>query len=103
MPLNFPASPTDGQVYTDAATGNQYRYKSAFSYWETYKLGGGTFQGNNGDINLQNNGDIFRSHSNTLSANVIVYAGTNSIAAGPLNISANGRLIIEDGARVSIV
>lgn len=33
MALNFPATPTDGQLYTDTATGIQYKYISAFSYW----------------------------------------------------------------------
>ena len=33
MALNFPASPTDGQIYTDAATGSQYKYISSFGYW----------------------------------------------------------------------
>lgn len=65
--------------------------------------GGGYFAGNRGDITPENFGDIFRVHSNTLTANVTVYSGNNSIAAGPITIGSGGKLTIEDGARVSIV
>jgi hypothetical protein len=33
LALLFPASPTDGQVYTDATSGNKYTYKSAYGVW----------------------------------------------------------------------
>lgn len=33
MALNFPNSPTDGQVYTDAVTGNRYVYSSGSQRW----------------------------------------------------------------------
>lgn len=33
MAINFPGSPTNGQVYIDTATGNKYTYNSAYSYW----------------------------------------------------------------------
>ena len=65
--------------------------------------GGGHFQGNNGDVAPQNFGDIFRTHTNTLTGNVTIPSSNNSIAAGPLIIANGGSLIIETGARVSIV
>jgi hypothetical protein len=34
MALNFPATPTDGQIYVDAASGNQYRYDLANTKWK---------------------------------------------------------------------
>jgi hypothetical protein len=33
MAFNFPNSPTDGQIYTDATSGAQYIYKSANGAW----------------------------------------------------------------------
>jgi len=33
MALNFPASPVDGQIYTDVATGSKYKYLATFGYW----------------------------------------------------------------------
>ena len=33
MPLNFPSSPSDGQIYTDSATGLKYRYSSSTTAW----------------------------------------------------------------------
>lgn len=69
--------------------------------------GGGFYSGNNGDTGNTAGGaglgDIFRVHSNTLSANVTIYSGNNAIAAGPLTISGNKVLTIQLGARVSIV
>lgn len=103
MALNFPASPIDGQIYTDTATGNQYKYVTAYGYWTNFSPRGGYFQGNNGEIAPQNYGDIFRSHSNTLTSNVTVYSGNNSVAVGPLTIAVDNKLTIEPGARVSIV
>lgn len=64
---------------------------------------GGYFIGNRGDITPENFGDIFRVHSNTLTGNVTVYSGNNSIAAGPVTIGTGGKLTIQDGARVSII
>lgn len=64
---------------------------------------GGFYQGNNGDVGPTNFGDIFRTHTNTLTSNVTIPSGNNSIAAGPITISTGSSLTIEDGARVSIV
>ena len=33
MPINFPANPTNGQIYTNPSTNNQYVYVSAYKYW----------------------------------------------------------------------
>jgi hypothetical protein len=33
MAFNFPSTPTDGQIYTDATSGAQYIYKSAIGAW----------------------------------------------------------------------
>lgn len=35
MPINFPASPTNGQTYTNPVTNTQYVYVSAYAYWST--------------------------------------------------------------------
>lgn len=35
MALDFPSSPTNGQVYTDLTTGNKYVYVAAYNYWSS--------------------------------------------------------------------
>lgn len=69
----------------------------------TAASGGGYFQGNDGSTGAENYGDIFRSHSNTLSANVTILSGNNSLAAGPVTVQAGQTIIIQTGARVVIV
>jgi hypothetical protein len=34
MPLNFPNSPTDGQVYSDSTTGNRYTWDNVRQIWK---------------------------------------------------------------------
>jgi len=65
--------------------------------------GGGFYKGNNGDVNPSGYGDIFRVHSNTMSANIYISSGNNSLAAGPITIATGYRLQINTGARVAIV
>ena len=36
MAINFPNSPTDGQLFIDSATSNQYVYDSANTKWRSY-------------------------------------------------------------------
>lgn len=33
MPLDFPSSPTEGQIYTDATSGAVYEWNSTYGYW----------------------------------------------------------------------
>lgn len=103
MALNFPGSPSDGQIYTDTATGSQYVYVGAYGYWSSYNSGGGYFQGNNGNVGPSNFGDIFRTHTNTLTGIVVIPSSNNSIAAGPLIIADGASLTIQSNARVAIV
>ena len=109
MALNFPASPINGQVYTDATSGNRYVYDATNSRWNsnTYvsAVMGGFYSGNYGEIGRPESlGDIFRVHTNTLTQNVTIYSANNAIAAGPLYITgAETKLTIQTGARVVIV
>jgi len=34
MAINFPSSPSDGQIYTDTTSGNAYRYNAAIGAWK---------------------------------------------------------------------
>lgn len=63
---------------------------------------GGYYQGNNGNLG-SNFGDIFRTHTNTLTGTVVIPSSNNSIAAGPLTIANGASLTIQAGARVAIV
>lgn len=66
--------------------------------------GGGYFDGNNGEVGSATGlGDIFRVHSDTLTANVTIYSGNNALAAGPITVAANRTLTIQANARVAIV
>ena len=109
MALNFPNTPSDGQIYIDPTSGNRYVYDGPNSRWNsnTYvsSIIGGFYAGNNGEVGQQAAlGDIFRLHSNTLTQNVTVYAGNNAVCAGPLNVTGSyTTLTIQPGARVVIV
>lgn len=35
MAIDFPSSPTDGQIFTDTPSGNQYIYRSAVGAWKS--------------------------------------------------------------------
>ena len=35
MALSFPNSPTDGQIYTDTASGNRWSWDSANTVWKS--------------------------------------------------------------------
>ena len=66
--------------------------------------GGAYYSGNNGDVgNASGLGDIFRVHTNTLTANVTIYSGNNALAAGPITVASGKVLTIQANARVSIV
>lgn len=67
-------------------------------------LGGGYYSGNRGSIGTNTSlGDIFRVHTNTLSANVTIYSGNNALCAGPVTVATGRTLTIQANARVSIV
>lgn len=48
MALNFPDSPTDGQIFTDTSTGEQWQYTASGNYWTSLglsKTGGLIYKG----------------------------------------------------------
>ena len=48
MALNFPDSPTDGQIFTDTSTGEQWQYTASGNYWTSLglsKTGGLVYKG----------------------------------------------------------
>lgn len=76
---------------------------AAFNKANTSSGGSAYYQGNNGDVgSVSGLGDIFRVHTNTLTANVTIYSGNNAIAAGPLTIQSGKELTIQTNARVVI-
>jgi hypothetical protein len=76
---------------------------AAFDKANTAGGGGSYFQGNNGDVGTASGlGDIFRVHTNTMTANVTIYSGNNAICAGPIVIQSGKSLTIEANARVVI-
>lgn len=81
MALNFPSSPTDGQIYTDSVSGNRYVYNSANTAWlySSNTTGGASITGTSNTQVLFNYQDaIAGSNGLTFSSNTL-FANTVSI------------------------
>jgi len=63
--------------------------------------GGGTFKGENGEINT-GGGDIFRVHQQQLDTNVTIDADENALAAGPLTVATGVTLTVTSGGNLVI-
>ena len=63
--------------------------------------GGGTFKGENGEIN-SGGGDIFRVHQQQLDTNTTIDADENALAAGPLTIATGVTLTVTTGGNLVI-
>jgi len=63
--------------------------------------GGGTFKGNNGEVNA-GGGDIFRVHQQQLNTNTTVDADENALAAGPLTVATGVTLTVTTGGSLVI-
>lgn len=95
-----------GYIDTGGASANQaIVFNGTNAVWSnvTSEKTGGFYQGNNGNLGTSNFGDIFRTHTNTLTGTVVIPSSNNSIAAGPLTIANGASLTIQSGARVAIV
>lgn len=95
-----------GYIDADGASANQaIVFDGTNVVWSNVasETTGGFYQGNNGNLGAGNFGDIFRTHTNTLTGTVVIPSSNNSIAAGPLTIANGASLTIQAGARVAIV
>jgi hypothetical protein len=63
--------------------------------------GGGTFKGENGEINA-GGGDIFRVHQKQLDTNTTIDADENALAAGPLTVATGVTLTVTSGGNLVI-
>jgi hypothetical protein len=63
--------------------------------------GGGTFKGENGEINA-GGGDIFRVHQQQLDTDTTIDADENALAAGPLTIATGVTLTVTSGGNLVI-
>ena len=63
--------------------------------------GGGTFKGENGEINA-GGGDIFRVHQQQLDTNTTIDADENALAAGPLTVATGVTLTVTSGGNLVI-
>ncbi len=63
--------------------------------------GGGTFKGENGEIN-SGGGDIFRVHQQQLDTNTTIDADENALAAGPLTVATGVTLTVTTGGNLVI-
>jgi len=65
---------------------------------------GSYYRGNYGAVgSINSKANLFRINSNTQSANIEFLAGENAQTTGPLTVNTGYYLIIDSGARVSIV
>ena len=63
--------------------------------------GGGTFKGENGEINA-GGGDIFRVHQQQLDTDTTIDADENALAAGPLTVATGTTLTVTSGGNLVI-
>jgi len=63
--------------------------------------GGGTFKGENGEVN-SGGGDIFRVHQQQLDTDTTIDADENALAAGPLTVATGVTLTVTSGGNLVI-
>jgi hypothetical protein len=103
MALNFPSSPTEGQIYYDPVSGNRYSYNTASGVWRSTTASAlantsdkQVLFNNNGQL-VGNNGLVFDTSSNTFYANTVsarTYAGAGVMGEG---FTPGGRLTLVSG------
>lgn len=83
MALNFPSSPTNGQVYTDSVSGNRYVYNSANTAWlySSNTAGGGA------DISGTSNTQILYNFSGTISGSDLLTFSSNTLYADSIEVA----------------
>ena len=65
---------------------------------------GGRYKGERGTIGAPaSDGDIFRTHEQTLNTNVTIDATENAVAVGPLAVASGITLTVTSGGNLSIV
>lgn len=97
MPINFPASPANNQVYSDTLSGNRYVYDGVNRFWR-YSSSGTLANTLNGQILFNNNttfggsnGAIYNSTSNTLFLNNVSVQGLN-VTSNVMNFGTAGSI-----------
>jgi len=98
MALNFPSSPSNGQIYTDVSSGNKYTYYSNYSYWAYTpdSSGGGGATGGGTD-------EVFYENDQTVTTDYTITTDKNAMTAGPITV-ANGVVVtVPSGSTWTIV
>jgi len=82
MAINFPSSPTNGQVYVDSTSGNRYIYVSSYNYWKF---------ASNGSLDLVQSGQIVFDDENIANgSNGLIFSkSANTLFANTINVSGN--------------
>lgn len=92
MALNFPNTPTDGQVFYDATSGNRYVYNAAFSRW--------TYESLDPLLTSTNNQVIYNESNSMHGSNGLIFSA-NTLYANAINVYANvtaGQYVFGNGA-----
>ncbi len=119
MAINFPNSPSDGQVYFDTTSGNRYVYDATAGTWmsrangfySTVETGQVIFDAN--DVTGGSNGLYFSTSANTLYANSInvatdmrvrgnLYIGTNTVTITDSAIMAQTFYVMQNGTPLAV-
>ena len=83
MAINFPSSPTDGQIYYDPTSGNRYVYDAAATKWK--------YAANNDPYTGATNTQILFNNQNAIDGNpgLIFDVGANTVYVDRINVSTN--------------
>lgn len=114
MPINFPDTPANGDIYT--VNNTTYTWNNVTDRWEVstalganvvvQALGYTPYNGNtnpSGFINSFDNNDSFYYNSRTISANATIAANQAALSVGSITIANGVTVAIEDGGEWSIV
>jgi hypothetical protein len=86
MPINFPSSPSNNQVYVSPQTNKSYTYSTVYSAWIASSGSGGggsTPGGSNTNVQFNNNGTLAGSNNLTFNGTVL-FANSIQDAAGAI-------------------
>lgn len=97
-----PVSAANGMMRYNSELGKVETYEGGV--WAVTSGGAGFYKGNFGTVGDPSNvNNLFRINANTQTANIVISAGENAMAAGPYVVATGYNLLVQTGGRVVIV